>query len=69
MSEKMPTTKTKIIDLGFCPRCKEDLDGMMTRVVDNVKFCYLCSFDIEEDRMQRQNWVSWAKEYKKNMMG
>lgn len=51
------------INLGFCPRCKEDLEGMMTRIVDGVTFCYLCSFDIEEDRIERQNWVRWAKEY------
>ena len=61
----------KVIDLGFCPRCKSDFhEGgeMMTRVVDNVKFCWLCSFDIEENRTQRRNWVRWAKEYAENMM-
>ena len=61
----------KQIDLGFCPRCKSDFhEGgeMMTRIVDNVVFCHLCSFDIEEDRMQRKEWVSWAREYYKNMM-
>jgi len=58
----------KVVDLGFCPQCKSDLGDMMTRVVDNVKFCYLCSFDVEENRMEKRRWVKWAKEYAKNMM-
>ena len=61
----------KVVDLGFCPRCKSDFHKggeMMTRVVSGVKFCWLCSFDVEDDRMERQNWVSWAKDYAKNMM-
>lgn len=56
----------KIIDLGFCPRCKEDLEGMMARVVKGVKFCHLCSFEVEENVTDRQ-WIRWAKEYKRNM--
>ena len=56
-----------MIDLGFCPRCKEDLEGMMTRVVRGVKFCYLCSFDLEENKIELDEWVSWAKSYAKNM--
>jgi len=55
------------IDLGFCPRCKSDWP-MMTRVVDGVKFCWLCSFDVEEDKMERRRWVKWARSYAKNMM-
>ena len=57
----------KEIDLGFCPRCKEDFNGMMTRVVKGVKFCYLCSFDLEENNIELNQWISWAKEYAKNM--
>jgi len=57
----------EVIDLGFCPRCKEDLVGMMTRVVKGVKFCYLCSFEVEENVTDRQ-WIGWAKEYKLNMV-
>jgi len=52
------------IDLGFCPRCKSEWP-MMTRVVDRVKFCWLCSHDIEENRIERSRWVKWAKEYAK----
>lgn len=63
----MPKKAKKPINLGFCPRCKSNFP-MMTREIDGVVFCYLCSFNIEEDRMERQNWVSWAKEYAKNMM-
>jgi len=57
----------KVIDLGFCPRCKEDLEGMMTRVVKGVKFCWLCSFEVEENRRELNTWISWAKEYQKEM--
>jgi len=59
----------KEIDLGFCPRCKEPLDGMMTRVVRGVKFCYLCSFDLtdEPNDPELTQWISWAKDYNKNM--
>jgi len=55
------------IDLGFCPRCKSDWP-MMTRVVDGVKFCYLCSHDVDENPMEKRRWVKWAKQYAKNMM-
>lgn len=61
----------KFVDLGFCPRCKSDFHKggeMITRVVKGVLFCYLCSFEVEEDRMQLDNWVRWAEEYAKNMM-
>jgi len=60
----------KIVDLGFCPRCKEDLEGMMTRIVRSVKFCYLCSFDLTDvpNDPELAQWVSWAKDYAKNMM-
>lgn len=51
----------KIIDLGFCPRCKEDLDGMMTGILGGVKFCYLCSCDLEENHIERETWIRWAK--------
>ena len=57
----------KVITLKFCPRCKEDFEGMMTRIIHNVTFCYLCSFDAEDEGSVRQ-WVAWAKDYKKNMM-
>ena len=54
------------VDLGFCPRCKSEWP-MMTRVVDSVKFCHLCSYDVEENKMERRRWVKWAKDYAKNM--
>lgn len=56
----------KVIDLGFCPRCKAYLGDM--RVIKGVKFCWLCSFDVEADRMELQRWIGWAKDYAKNMM-
>lgn len=60
----------KVVDLGFCPRCKSDLEGMMTRIVRGVKFCYLCSFDFTDvpNDPELDQWVRWAKEYAKNMM-
>lgn len=60
---------TKVIDLGFCPRCKEDLNGMMTRVKWGIKWCYLCSFDLEESPAEREGWIRWAKQYDKEMPG
>lgn len=33
----------------------------MTGVVDGVLFCYLCSHDVIDDRMERQQWVRWAR--------
>lgn len=58
------------IDLGFCPRCKDEFDeNRMTRIVFGVRWCYLCSFDMEENPIERRQWVSWAKEYAKNMGG
>jgi len=56
-----------VVDVGFCPRCKSDWP-MMTRTVRNVKFCWLCSFDLEENPSELRQWVDWAKTYKKEMM-
>jgi len=42
---------------------------MMTRTVDGVKFCHLCGCDLEENLAERRMWVSWAREYFKNMGG
>jgi len=60
----------EIIDLGFCPRCKEDISQMMTREKWGIKWCYLCSFDLEESaRPERESWIRWAKQYKEEMEG
>ena len=59
----------KIIDLGFCPRCKENLEGMMTREKFGIKWCHLCSFDVEENESgDRESWIRWAKQYKEEML-
>ena len=55
--------KRKEINLGFCPRCKEDLEGMMTRKVQEVVFCHLCSFDIEDESDKGKSWIRFAREY------
>lgn len=59
----------KPINLGFCPRCKEPIGekGIMQRERFGVVWCYLCSFDMEENPTEREQWVDWAKEYKENM--
>jgi hypothetical protein len=57
----------KVIDLGLCPRCKEAFAGMMTRALSGVKFCYLCSFDLEESAREKKKWTQWAKEYQREM--
>ena len=58
-----------VVDLGFCPRCKEPLDGMMTREKWGIKWCYLCSFDLEEaPKPERDAQIRWAKQYKEEMM-
>ncbi len=63
------TNPAKIIDLGFCPRCKEDITQMMTRVRWGIRWCHLCSFDLEEaSKSERDACIRFAREYKKNMM-
>lgn len=58
----------EIIDLGFCPRCKEDITSMMTRIKWGIKWCYLCSFDLEEaGPSERKSWIRWAKNRKEEM--
>lgn len=42
----MPESAT--IELPECPACKTEIDGMMTRVYRGVRWCHLCSFDVEE---------------------
>ena len=56
-----------LIDLGFCPRCKEGFP-MMTRNKWGIRWCHLCSFDLEEDRSEKARWVHWAKEYASEMV-
>jgi hypothetical protein len=58
----------KIINLGFCPRCKEDLGGMVTRRIQEVVFCHLCSFDVEESAHEKRNWLKFAREYASEMV-
>lgn len=66
-TRKVKEVKVKVVDLGFCPRCKEDISLMMTREIWEVKWCYLCSFDLEEaPRDEREACIRFAKEYKKN---
>lgn len=36
------------IETPQCPCCGSDLAGMMTRVYRGVRWCHLCSFDVEE---------------------
>jgi hypothetical protein len=54
----------KVLDLGFCPRCKDvldDLKGLKSRVVASVKFCIFCSMHIELDKKELEMYLKWAK--------
>jgi hypothetical protein len=55
----------KVIDLGFCPRCKDVLlptmGGLPVKVIEGVKFCNLCAWHVESDPAERKKWVEWAK--------
>jgi hypothetical protein len=63
------TKPKETINLGFCPCCKDEFDeGSMKRTAFGVVWCYLCSFNMEEQPSWRRQNVVWAKDYKKNMM-
>jgi hypothetical protein len=54
----------KVLDLGFCPRCKDfldDLKGLKSRVVASVKFCVFCSMHVELDKKELDMYVKWAQ--------
>lgn len=56
----------QIINLGFCPRCKdviqpEHTEGYASRAVDGVLFCTLCAWHLEGDSAERVKWVQYAK--------
>jgi hypothetical protein len=56
----------QVIDLGFCPRCKDVLqpehtEGYASRLVDGVLFCTFCAGHVESDPAERKKWVDWAK--------
>jgi len=51
----------QVIRLEFCPRCKEELQGMLVRTIAGVVFCWLCSFDVEEEPMEKERWLRWAR--------
>jgi len=67
--------KKKVIDLGWCPRCKGDFydsdvnegdqkpgELATTRILYGIRWCRMCSFDLEESRIQKQQWVRFAKD-------
>lgn len=58
----------KVLDLGFCPRCKDVIDGLnglKSKVVAGVKFCIFCAWHVEIKKADFEKYVAWAKEYKK----
>ena len=58
-----------VLDLGFCPRCKDVVDGLRglkSRSVGGVKFCIFCAWHVESDEAELKRHVSWARDYKKN---
>ena len=65
--EKPATGKPGLIDLGFCPRCKDALDGLRglkRRIVGNIAFCVFCAWHVENDAVALQRYAVWAKGYK-----
>ncbi len=61
-------TTQKVLDLGFCPRCKDvidDLTGLKSRVVATVKFCVFCAMHVELDKKELDMYVSWAQTQEK----
>ena len=66
-NRKTAKGKSQLIDLGFCPRCKEvidDLQGLESRAIGEVKFCVFCASHVESDNSELQRYVSWAKNFK-----
>ena len=58
-----------VLDLGFCPRCKDVVDGLKglkSRSVSGVKFCIFCAWHVESDEAELKRYVAWAEGHKKN---
>ncbi|RJR41893.1 MAG: hypothetical protein C4567_08005 [Deltaproteobacteria bacterium] len=54
--------REQIIDLGYCPRCLSEFP-MMTRDKWGVRWCHLCSFDLEEEtQSERDHFIRIANE-------
>ena len=64
----------KVIDLGWCPRCKGDFydsdvnegdqnpdELATTAIMWGIRWCRFCSIDLEENRRERETWVQFAK--------
>ncbi len=54
-----------LVDLGFCPRCKVEIEETTTGVIDRVRFCVLCRTEMREKKEDPAPWVAWAIRYKK----
>lgn len=39
----------EVIDLGYCPRCNEDLIETSIGFIKHIKFCLLCRDEIKLD--------------------
>ena len=62
--EQSARNKPQLIDLGFCPRCRDVIDGLKglkSRVVAGVKFCVFCAWHVENDSSELQMYVAWAE--------
>ena len=64
----------KVIDLGWCPRCKGDFydsdvnegdqksnEIPTTRILYGIRWCRFCSIDLEENKRERKQWIGWTK--------
>lgn len=55
--------QSKTIELPECPCCGSELRNMMTRVFRGVRWCHLCSFDVEEmPKAQQDELIEAARE-------
>jgi len=53
----------KVIELPECPSCHLELSNMMTRVFRGVRWCHLCSFDVEDmPKPQQDELIEAARE-------
>ncbi len=53
----------ELVDLGFCPRCKVELEETLTAVIDMVLFCSLCRPDMIKQGESPDRYVQFAIKY------
>lgn len=54
----------EVIDLGFCPRCGEDLIETSIGFIKHVKFCLICREQIKLDEFWTKYYIDIAERTK-----